>query len=105
ALKDSLALTPEELAKLRTSSQAFHGRVDSLGNSVRGQLKKLGAHIDATSMFGIMRRQLGVVRDVMRQAVDDAQHELTPEQWAKVPDTIRTPRGPGGGGGGRRPPR
>jgi len=99
ALKDSLALTPEELAKLRTSSQAFHGRVDSLGNSVRGQLKKLGANIDATSMFGIMRRQLGVVRDVMRQAVDEAQHELTPEQWAKVPDSIRTPRGPQGRGG------
>ena len=98
ALKDSLGLTPEEIAKLQGSSTAFHGRVDSLAGSVRAQLKKLGANIDATLMFGIMRRQLGVVRDVMRQAVDEAQHELTPEQWAKVPDTIRTPRGPGGGG-------
>jgi len=104
ALKDSLNLTADQVTKLQASSQVFHTRVDSLAGNVRTQLKKLGANIDATSMFGIMRRQFQVVRDVMHQAIGEAQHELTPEQWAKVPETIRTPRGPGGGGGGRRGP-
>jgi len=96
ALTDSLALSPDEVTKLQSSSQVFHARVDSVAENIRAQLKNLGANLDATSMMGIMRRQLGGVRDMVRQAIDEAQHELTPEQWAKVPDRIKTPaaRGP-----------
>ncbi len=107
ALKDSLALTSDQLTKLQGSSQVFHTRVDSVAASARTELKKLGANIDATTMFGIMRRQFGVVRDVMRHALDEAQQELTPDQWVKLPDSIRTPqqgRGGRGGPGGGRPP-
>ena len=104
-LKDSLALTPDQVTKLQASSQVFHIRVDSLGNAIRSQLKNLGANIDATSMMTIMRRENTAVRTVMHNAIDEAQKELTPEQWAKVPETIRTPpanRGGFGGGGGQR---
>jgi hypothetical protein len=101
-LKDSLALTPDQISNLKGSSQVFHIRVDSLGNAIRAQLKQLGANIDATSMFTVMRKQNAAVRDVMRKAVDEAQTELTAEQWAKVPDTIKVPRNGGAGGGGQR---
>ena len=87
-LKDSLALTPDQIARLQASSQVYHIRVDSLGNSIRVQLKNLGANIDATSMFSILRRENVAVRTVMHNAIDEAQKELTPEQWAKVPDSI-----------------
>ncbi len=101
ALHDSLALTPDEIAKLHAGSDAFRARVDSLTGAVRTRLKALGANIDATSMFGIMRRQFGVARAVTRQAIEDAQHTLTPEQWAKVPDRIKGGQpGQGGGRGG-----
>jgi hypothetical protein len=42
---------------------------------------------------------------VMRKAIEEAQQELTADQWAKVPDSIKGARGPGGGrrGGGGPP--
>ena len=93
------------MTQLQTSSQVFHIRADSLTGNVRAQLKDLGANIDATSMLGVMRRQFGSVRDVMRKAIEEAQQELTADQWAKVPDSIKGGRGPGGGrrGGGGPP--
>jgi carboxypeptidase family protein len=96
ALTDSLALSPEQVTKLQSSSQAFRTRVDSVAANIRAQLKNLGANLDATSMMGIMRGQIGTVRDMVRQAIDEAQHVLTPDQWPKVPDRIKTPavRGP-----------
>lgn len=106
ALKDSLGLTSDEITQLQTSSQVFHVRVDSIAGAIRKQLKDLGANLDATSLFGLMRRNLGVVRDLMARSINEAQHELTPEQWTKVPDSIRSPggqrggRGPGRGGPG-----
>jgi hypothetical protein len=101
-LKDSLSLTTDQVSHLQGSSQVFHIRIDSLANSIRAQLKNLGANIDATSMFTVMRKQNVAVRDVMRKAIEEAQGELTTDQWAKVPDSIKAPRTGGGGGGGQR---
>jgi hypothetical protein len=99
ALKDTLVLSPDQLTKLQASSDSFNTRVDSLGTSARTQLKKLGANLDATTMFGIMRREFGQVRDIMRNALNEAQQELTPGQWALVPESIRSPTNPRGRNG------
>ena len=112
ALKDTLVLSPDQLAKLQASSDSFNTRVDSLATSARTQLKKLGANLDATTMFGIMRREFGQVRDIMRNALNEAQQELTPGQWALLPESIRSPTNPRGrngqnganGANSRRPP-
>jgi hypothetical protein len=111
ALKDTLGLSPDQENQLQASSQVFKIRVDSLTATVRADLAKLGANIDATTMFGIMRRQFGVVRTIMVAAVAEAKGELTADQWDKVPDSIKGAgtrgqgggRGGGGGGGGRPP--
>jgi hypothetical protein len=100
-LKDSLSLTPDQITHLQGSSQVFHTRIDSLANSIRSGLKSLGANIDATSMFTVMRKQNLAVRDVMRKAIEEAQAHLTTDQWAKVPDSIKAPRMTGGGGAQR----
>ena len=74
--------------------------MDSLTGTVRAELQKLGANLDATTMFGIMRRQFAVVRTIMTAAIAEAKGELKDDQWEKVPDSIKG--GPRGGGGGRR---
>ncbi len=91
ALTDSLVLTPGQVTTLQSGSQAFHTRVDSLTETVRAQLKDLGANLDMTSMMGIMRRNFGTVRTIMQQALDRIQQTLTPDQWAKLPDRIKAP--------------
>lgn len=103
ALKDTLGLSQDQETQLQASSQVFKIRVDSLTGNVRAELQKLGANLDATAMFGIMRRQFAVVRTIMTAAVAEAKGELTADQWEKVPDSIKAgPRGQGQGGGGRR---
>jgi hypothetical protein len=107
ALKDTLGLSPDQESQLQASSQVFKIRVDSLTGTVRADLQKLGANLDATTMFGIMRRQFAVVRTIMTAALAEAQKELTADQWDKVPDSIKGgARGQGGGGrrGGGGPP-
>jgi hypothetical protein len=107
ALKDTLGLSQDQESQLQASSQVFKTRVDSLTGAVRAELQKLGANLDATTMFGIMRRQFSVVRTIMAAAVAEAKGELKDDQWDKVPDSIKAgPRGQGGGGrrGGGGPP-
>ena len=100
ALKDTLGLSQDQETQLQASSQVFKIRVDSLTGTVRAELQKLGANLDATTMFGIMRRQFAVVRTIMTAAIAEAKGELKDDQWEKVPDSIKG--GPRGGGGGRR---
>jgi hypothetical protein len=106
-IKDALILTDDQVTQLQGSSQTFRLRLDSLTGDIRAQLKKLGVNVDMGSMAGIMRKTFPVVRDMTRAAIDELQHELTPEQWLNVPDSIKgtgRPMGGGGRGGGRPPP-
>jgi hypothetical protein len=50
-----------------------------------------------------LRPELLEARTMTRTALTDAQAILTPDQWKKVPTSIKEPRGggPGGGGGPR----
>lgn len=105
-IKEALALTPTEITQVEASSQTFSVRMDSIVGDVRAELNKMGANIDMGSMAGVMRRHFAGIRDMLRAADDELQHELTPEQWLNVPDSIKDPArsAPGGarrGGGGR----
>jgi hypothetical protein len=50
-------------------------------------------------MMGIIRPYITQGRQAMQTALTAAQGILTPDQWAKVPDDIKNPRGLGGFGG------
>jgi len=52
-----------------------------------------------------MRGRIEEARTLAQKAIADAQKILTPEQWAKLPKTVKEPlpqRGQGGQGGGFR---
>ncbi|MEP6906159.1 MAG: hypothetical protein ABI875_08735, partial [Gemmatimonadales bacterium] len=54
-----------------------------------------------------MRGKIQEGRALAQKAIADAQKILTPDQWAKVPKTVKDPlpqRGEGGDGGGFRGP-
>jgi hypothetical protein len=134
AMGDSLQLTPEQVTRLEALSDSLQVRLDTIraqaerdlaragsagaaqgGNRAAGQQGGPGG---AGGVFQAIGPRLQEARTLSREALEEAQKTLTPEQWTRVPERIRSPGrgfGPGGaqggegargerrGGGGRRP--
>ena len=97
-LRDTLALTPEQTARLQTLSDTLARKNDALGEEVRAMVQKAGNNPDPAALFATIRPKLNEGRANLQQALDDAKAILTPEQWAKVPEDVKNPgRGFGGG--------
>ena len=95
-LKDSLALTDTQVVKLTALRDSTAAKYEGIADSIRAAVAKVGANADPARMFAAMRPQLTRGRAMSREVLEEAHAILTPEQWAKVPERIRTP------GGGRR---
>jgi hypothetical protein len=98
-LKDTLALTTDEVGKLSVASDSLKSKISDLRSKVVTQLNKLGNNPDPGTMMSLLRPELLEMRNMSRTALAEAQGILTPDQWKKVPIAIREPRqgGPGGG--------
>ena len=107
-LKDSLALTEEQLAKLKPLSDTLAARNATLGAEMRKVVQDAGANriwvpcSAASARYAQLQKQNG---DAMREV----EKILTSEQWAKVPERVKRGQMPGMGGQqgrqeGRRPP-
>ena len=106
AINDSakLELTPEQIAKLQSSGDAFKVKADSLIDKVANMLGDTTVkNPDPMTVFAKLQPSMVEGRKLATQAISDAKAVLTPTQWAKVPESIKTPglrRGGGEGGGG-----
>ncbi len=90
ALKDTLALTPDQVGKLTTASDSLKEAIGAMRGKVSTALAKLGNNPDPGTLMSLMRPELLEARTMRRAAVAAAQAILTPDQWKKVPDAIRT---------------
>jgi hypothetical protein len=117
-LNDSLklALTPEQKTHLLSLSDSLAPRVDKLVTEIADMLAGAGSNPDPQVIFARMSGKTNEGRKVAEQSIADLHAALTPEQWAKLPESVKTVpmgRGLGGGGGdgggrgggGQRPPR
>ncbi len=105
-LRDTLQLTPEQVTRLEGIADSLQVRLDTAraqadreiarattpataprGNRAAGQEGGQGGGI-----FQAIGPQLQAVRTQSQQALAEAQKVLTPEQWQRVPERIRTPR-------------
>jgi hypothetical protein len=106
AINDSakLELTPDQIAKLQSSGDAFKVKADSLIDKVANVLGDTTVkNPDPMTVFAKLQPSMTEGRKLATQAINDAKAVLTPAQWAKVPESIKTPglrRGGGEGGGG-----
>jgi len=107
AINDSakLELTPDQIARLQSGGDAFKLKADSLidkvANIIGDSTEKAP---DPMTIFAKLQPSLTEGRKQATQAINDAKAILTPEQWAKVPESIKTPglrRGDGEGPRGR----
>ncbi len=105
AINDSakLELTPDQIAKLQAAGDAFKVKSDSLVDKVANILgDSTEKNPDPMTVFAKVQPSIAEGRKLATQAINDAKAILTPEQWAKVPDRIKSPglrRGDGEGGG------
>ena len=104
AVNDSakLELTPDQIAKLQASGDAFKVKADSLIDKVANVLGDTTVkNPDPMTIFAKLQPSMTEGRKLATQAINDAKAVLTPAQWAKVPESIKTPglrRGEGEGG-------
>ena len=104
AVNDSakLELTPDQITRLQTAGDAFKLKSDSLIDKVANILgDSTQKNPDPMTIFAKLQPSMTEGRKLATQAITDAKAILTPAQWAKVPDRIKTPglRREGGGEG------
>jgi len=118
ALDDSLklALTPEQKTKLKALSDTIAPIADKLAGEIAEVLAQAGTSPDPRVIGVKVQGKTAEARAHGEKAMADLKAVLTPEQWAKLPDSVKTlpagrgfgdaGEGGGGGGGGRggRPP-
>ena len=108
-LNDSLKLelTPGQQSQLRIAGDSLQAKADTLIGALAQTLGSTDKNADPQQLGIKMRGKIQEGRSLAQKAIADAQKILTPEQWAKVPKTIKEPlpqRGQGGDGGGLRGP-
>jgi hypothetical protein len=100
-----LELTPDQITRLQTGGDAFKVKSDSLVDKVAAILGDTTVKSpDPMTIFAKLQPSITEGRKLATQAINDAKGILTPEQWAKVPESIKTPgqrRGDGEGPRGR----
>ncbi len=99
-LKDSLALTADQQAKLKVLADSVRAQHAALAAAIQAEVTKAGPSPDPARLFMALRPRIQEAQAGGRKALADVQAVLTPEQWTKVPERIRTPRGRGQGGPG-----
>jgi hypothetical protein len=105
AIDDSarLELTPDQIAKLQSSGDAFKVKADSLIDKVANMLADTTVKSpDPMTVFAKLQPSMVEGRKLAIQAINDSKAILTPAQWGKVPENIKTPglrRGDGEGRG------
>jgi hypothetical protein len=113
ALDDSLklALTADEKTKLKMLSDSLTPKTTRVTGEIADVLIGAGKNPDPMVVFARISGKTGDARKLIEQAIADLKSTLTPEQWAKLPDSVKTPPsgraglgggGNGGGGEGRR---
>ena len=104
-LKDSLALTAEQLARLQPIAESVAQRNSALGAEVQKMIRDAGANPDMGAIMGRMQPRLQQMQKDNETTMKEIEAVLTPEQWAKVPARLKNGgRFPGQGGQPRRPP-
>ena len=92
-------------------SDSLTPRVDKLVTDIADMLAGAGNNPDPQVIFARMSGKTNEGRKLAEDAIGQLQSALTPEQWGKLPESVKsapTGRGLGGDGGargGQRPPR
>ena len=103
AVDDSLklSLSPEQKTRLKVLSDSLTPRGDKLIDEIADVLAKAGSAPDPAVIGARMISKTNEARKLAEGAILQLKATLTDEQWAKLPERLKTvPTGRGFGGGG-----
>ncbi len=102
-LKDTLQLADSQVAALKVIADSLDAKNGAVRDSLRADVQRAGDRPDPGILFARLRPRLQAGRDNIRKALDRARAVLTPEQWKRLPDALKSPgfggRARGGGRG------
>lgn len=101
-LRDTLNLTPEQIAGIEAIRDSLRARNVPVRAAVRAAIPENASAQNGGELFGRVGPLLEPGRRNVQRALTDVQALLTPEQWRRVPAALRNPLGNFGGGGARR---
>ena len=70
-----------------------------VSDSLQAAVERAGERPDPGTLFARLRPKLAEGREHIRRALGRARGVLTPDQWAKLPDALKTVGGRAGRGG------
>ncbi len=101
-LKDTLQLSEAQTLAITALADSVQGKQEALITALSRQLEEGGSGGDPQRMMAALQPLFQEGMTTTRDAVQRLQSLLTPDQWARVPETIKNPVGRFGGRG--RPP-
>jgi hypothetical protein len=109
-LNDSLKLelTPDQQARLSSAGDSLQMKTDTLISALATALAGTDRNADPTQLATRMRGRIQEGRALAETAIMEAEKILTPEQWAKLPQSVKDPVPQGAreeSGAARRPDR
>jgi len=102
-LKDTLELADSQVTALKAIADSLDAKNAAVRDSLQADVRRGGDRPDPGILFARMRPRLQTGRENIRKALERARAALTPEQWKRLPEALKSP-GFGGPGGGRRGP-
>ena len=89
--RDALRLTAGQIARLQAISDSLDGAIRGVSDSLQAESRRAGERADPTALYDRMRLKLAEGRRHIRHALEAAQGVLSPDQWARLPDAVKTP--------------
>ncbi|MGH7647397.1 MAG: carboxypeptidase regulatory-like domain-containing protein [Gemmatimonadaceae bacterium] len=99
-LKDSLHLTPEQVAQLTPIAAQLEAKNDSVQAAIRKKVDNAGSNADPRALLLSIRPRLTDARQARAHALDAVKKVLTQAQWNSLPDQLKST---GRGGAPRQP--
>jgi hypothetical protein len=91
-LRDSLALSADQIVRLTRLRDSLAARNDSLVTVATERAAQAGGGNDPAATFAAIRPTLEAAREGYVSTLEVVRGLLTPEQWAKLPDELRNPQ-------------
>ncbi len=96
--RDSLGLTEAQVVALQAVADSLVARNAVIADSLRVVVERAGGQGDLRTLFPRLQPALQKVRDNYVAAIGESRALLTPEQWERLPESLRNPslqqRGP-----------
>jgi signal transduction histidine kinase len=89
--REALHLTGEQVARIQAISDSLDVAIRNVSDSLQAESRRAGGRVDPTALYDRLRVRLAEGRRHIRHALEAAQGVLTPRQWARLPDAVKTP--------------